>query len=229
MDFRKCLVDLSNTDTHIAEAFSALHEDLGSFVKKREDSLTVPTINIIKYVVACYDKESPVVEEFRKRWTIRKKTAATYAGFFDLAKIHAYDVDTILYARNDKVNKIILRYLSMLFDREFLMYAVASELLINVSEQLMRFDFAKPSDMAKAKQNVVELQNDLNDLEEKVFSGGDVKLLKIVLYGEAQRFMVSELRPENIVSKREKKEKIVDVNPYGEGYEVEPLKFISDN
>jgi hypothetical protein len=229
MDFRKCLVDLSNSDKRIIEAFSALHKDLDNFVVNREDKLTVPTINIIKYIVSCYDKESPVVEEFRKRWTIRKKMAATYAGFFELEKVHTYDVDTILYARNNKINKIILCYLSMLFDREFLMYAVYSELLINVSEQLMRFDFAKPSDTAKAKQNVVELQNDLNELEEKVFSGGDVKQLKITLYGEAQKFMVSELRPENIVSKRERKEKIVNEPPYGDDYIPGPLKFISDN
>lgn len=229
MDFSKCLVDLSKSESDIITDFVTLHKDLAEFVRSRADKLNVPTPNLIRYIVSCYDKESPIVDEFKKRWTMRKKMAASYAGLFNLGKESNYDVDSILYARNEFVNKIILRYLSLLFDREFLMYAVYSELLINQSEQLMRFEFDKPSDTARAKQTIEATQADLSALEEKVFSGGDVRELKNVLYEEAQKFIVSELRPENIVSRKERGEKAVDYNPYGDNYEVNKLRYIGDN
>lgn len=229
MDFSKCLVDISQSEEKVLKAFSLLHNDLKIFVDERPDKLDIPTFNIIKYVVSCYDKESPVVDENRKRWTLRKKSASTFAGLFQLPKDKLDDVDLILYARNDEINKVIVRYLSLLYDRDFLMYAVYSELLINQSEQLLRFNFDKPSDTARAKQNVETLQADLNALEDKVFSGGDVRQLKNVLYGESHKFMVSELRPENIVSKKEKGQPLVDINPYGDRYKIDDLKFLGDN
>jgi len=227
MDFSKCLVDISKDEDQVMGAFASLHDDLKTFVLERDDGLDIPTPNIIKYIVACYDKESPVVDEYKKRWTMRKKRAASFAGFFDLDKLK--EIDEILYSRNDQINKTIIRYLSLLYDRDFLMYAVYSELLINQSEQLMRFDFDKPADTARAKQNVDLLQNDLGLLEDKIFAGGDVRQLKNVLYSESHRFMVSELRPENIVGKLEKGEPIVDINPYGDKYFIDKMKFLGDN
>ena len=44
-----------------------LHPDLDLFVKERGDKLkTLPTEQVIRYIVLCYDKESPVVDAYKK-------------------------------------------------------------------------------------------------------------------------------------------------------------------
>jgi len=216
-------------DDEIAQSCSSLNSDLADVVKNRPDGLAIPAIVIIKFVVLCYDKESPLIEQYRKRWTLRKKFAAEYSGLIGMSKSYKEDVDAILYASNTTIAKLIIRYLSLLNDRDFLAYAVYSELLTKQSEQLLRFNFDRPSDAQRAKQNMETIQADLTSLEEKIFSGGDVRTLKNVLQEESTRFMVTDLRPENIVTKLENGEPIVDENPYGEGYEIKKPIFLGEN
>ena len=229
MDYSKCLIDLSVDEKQVLDDFSGLHDDLAALVRSREDGTSIPILLIVKFIVLCYDKESPLREAHKKRWTIRKKTAATDSGLMDFRKKSRSEVDAILYGRNAAVNKAIVRYLSLLYDRDFMAYAVYAELLVKQYEELIQFKFDNPSHASKAKSNVESLQKDLTDLEEKIFGGGDVKTLSQTLDQEARAYAVSELRPENIVSKLEKGEPVVDDNPYGTDYFPDEMRFIGDN
>jgi len=229
MSDSKCLVDLSLADDVVIRRFSSLHDDFSSFVKQRNDNTTVPTINIIRFIVLCYDKESTLREQYKARWTLRKKMAAKESGLLNLEAKHKANVDDIIYGNIQEINAIIVKYLSLLFDRDFMAYAVYAEILIKQYEQLIKFKFDRPSDAAKAKENVESLQKDLTDLEEKIFGGGDVKSLKNLLNREAKHFAIAELRPESVVSKLEKGERVVDESPYGEDYVIDKMRFLGDN
>lgn len=225
-EYSKCLVDIELPDEEIVSRFGKLHEDLAHWLVSREDGLAIPAVNIIKYIVACYDSESPVVKEHSKRWTVKKRESAKLSGMLNVGKTGARDIDAILYCKNVVINKVTVRYLAMLSDRDFLMYAIYNEMLISQSEQILKSAFEKPGDVAKAKTNIEVIQDDISKLEQKIFGGDDVRVLKNILQEESRRFVVTELRPENIVTKHENKEQLVE-GPYGD-YVPEKLRFLDD-
>lgn len=227
MSYNKCLVDIDKEENQIIVDFSKLHSSFKEWIKTRSDNLRVPSVNIIKYIVSCYDHESDIVREHKKRWTVKKREAAKVSGIFDMREKESDDVDSILYCRNEIINKITVRYLALLSDRDFMMYAIYNELLVKQSTQLLDFDYSDPSKVAKAKENIEIAQSDIVTLEHKLFSGDDVRALKNILQEESNKFMVSELRPENLVSKNEKGEAVVE-SPYGDGYNIPNLKFMDD-
>lgn len=227
MDYNKCLINIEAIDARIISDFSKLHETFGEWIKNRDDGLRIPSVNIIKYIVACYDKESPIVQQYKQRWTVKKREAAKISGILEMREEAGSEIDDILYCRNEEINKVTVRYLAVLSDRDFLTYAIYNEVLVNQSKQLLGFDFSKPSEVAVAKTNVENIQNDIQLLEQKLFSGDDVRALKNILQEEANKFMISELRPENLVTKNEKGEQVI-ASPYGDDYELPKLKFLDD-
>jgi len=225
-EYSKCLVDIEQPDADIVKRFGRLHEDLMSWVNTRDDGLAIPTQNVIKYIVACYDAESPVVKEHSRRWTLKKREAAKVSGILHLGRTGSRDIESILYCKNAVINRVTVRYLAMLSDRDFLMYAIYNEMLINQSEQILRSAFEKPGDVAKAKTNIEVIQDDISKLEQKLFGGDDVRALKNILQEESRKFMVSELRPESLVTKYENGEQVID-SPYGD-YIPAKMRFLDD-
>lgn len=221
----KLLVNIDLDDQSVEREFKSLHADFERFVDYRPDKLEVSAATIIRYIVWCYDPESDVVEAHRK-WTDKKKEAADLAGLIKNNKL-TDDGFNILYGKNNAINHVISRYIWLLYDRDFALYAAYQEMLIKATTEILTYNFDKPSDASKAKSNVEELIEDITRVENKLLSGGDVKELTKVLAESASKFTVDELRPENIVSKLEKKEEIVDEKPYG-NYEPEPQRFLND-
>lgn len=227
MDFDKCLVDVEEPDKEIKESFSRLHESFAKWIEKRDDDLKIPDVAIIKYIVACYDPESRIVKDNKNRWTIKKKEAARFSGLMTLAHQNEEDVQKVLYCKNRVINKLIIRYIFLHHDRDALMYAIYNEMLVNQGQQLLDFEYT-PSEAKTAKANIEETQSDIVKLEHKLFSGDDVNALKNVLQEMSAEFMVSELRPESLVTKYEKGEEIVE-SPYGPGYEIGKMRFLGDD
>ena len=221
--------EIEESDKEIELSFSKLHESFSTWVTERKDDLKLPTVSIIKYIVSCYDPESRIVKDNKARWTVKKKEAARFSGLMTLAnKGMEEDVQQVLYCKNKTINILILRYVFLLHDREALMYGIYNEMLVNQGAQLLMFDFKNPSEVAAAKTNMENIQADIVRVEHKMFSGDDVNALKNVLHEMSAEFMVSELRPESLVTKYEKGEEIVDC-PYGPDYEVDKMRFLGDD
>ena len=228
MDFDRCLVNIEETDEEIKTAFAKLHESFGKWIEDRPDDLKIPDAVVIKYIVACYDPESRIVKDNKTRWTIKKKEAARFSGLMLLANKNEKDVHKVLYCKSSTINTIIVRYISLLHDRDMLMYAIYNEMLVNQGAQLLSFDFGSPSEAAKAKQNIESIQEDIIKIEHKLLSGDDVNALKNVLHATSAEFMVAELRPESLVTKYERGEEIVE-SPYGPDYAVSKMRFLGDD
>lgn len=227
MSSSKCLINIEKDEEQVVKDFAGLHPSFKNWIKVRDDSLRIPSVNIIKYIVSCYDHESDIVREHKQRWTVKKKEAARVSGILFMRDMYEDEVDSILYCKNEIINRITVRYLALLSDRDFLMYAIYNEVLINQSRQMLNFEFERPGDVTKAKQNIEDIQSDIQRLEQKMFSGDDVRELKNILQQETNKFMVSELRPENLVTKNEQGESVVD-SPYGKSYQIPDLNFLDD-
>lgn len=227
MGYNKCLVNIDKDDAIIVSDFAGLHPDFKKWVGDRDDVLSIPSVNIIKYIVACYDHESDIVRQHKTRWTMKKREAAKLSGILFMRDSAGNDIDDILYCKNEVLNKITVRYLALLSDRDFMMYAIKNELLTKQATQLLDYDYSDPSKVSVANKNIEIAQDDILKLEQKMFSGDDVRALKNILQEEATKFMVDELRPENLVSKHEKGDLVIE-SPYGKGYQIPDLKFVDD-
>ena len=220
------LVDINGNPADIIQKFRALHNDLDEFIGKRPDSLPIGNILLIKFIVICYDKNSEITRKYSTNWAEKKKEAALAAG---LKTNEQWEdaVSNLLFGNIESINNVIIRYLSLQFDTEFTEYAVLSEMLIKQNQELINFKYSKPSDATKAKQNAKELSVEIEELKQKIFSGGDVKKLQKALDQHILKFTIKDLRPENVVTKKDNGEKIIDEEPYGD-YEIEKMKFVGD-
>lgn len=227
MSYSKCLVNIDRDDASVVSDFAGLHPDFEQWVKDRDDELLIPTVAVVKYIVACYDHESDIVRKHKTRWTMKKREAAKASGILFMRDSAGDEIDDVLYCRNKTLNKITVRYLALLSDRDFMMYAIKNELLTKQATQLLDYDYSDPSKVSKANENIEIAQDDILKLEQKMFSGDDVRALKNILQEETTKFMVEELRPENLVSKHEKGEPVIE-SPYGKGYSIPDLKFLDD-
>lgn len=228
MDFDKTLVNLSQEDEGIVNQFTSLHSDLKNWAKTRTDELTtLDTVKIIKYVVSCYDKESPIVNAYKKRWIVKKRESALLAQLPQNTNGHFSDEsDRIIFCQNVVINNLILRYLYLLHDRLFQTYVIYNEMYLHQSEELMRYDFAQPAHAKAAKENLDTLNKDIEELEFKIFSGEEVKKMKDLLYEESSN-LFNDLRPEKIAIRLEQGLPPVDYNPYGD-YKAKKMVFMGD-
>lgn len=228
MDFDKTLIDVSQKDEVIVEKFASLHPGLSKWVDNRDDkihSLSIP--QIIKYIVCCYDKESPYVYLYKKRWTVKKRESAIFANFSTDENGHfSKDGDSIIFCENNVINKLVLRYLYLQHDRLYTTYVIYNEMYLHQSAELLEYNFQQPSHAKAAKENLDTLDKDIEELEFKIFSGEESKKMKDLLYEESIN-LLNELRPEKIAIRIENGLPPVDFNPYGE-YKKEKMIFVSD-
>lgn len=228
MDFSKCLIDVGNlSDKEIIESFKKLHPQLHQFLDAIVN-LVVTKASLVRYIVACYDKESPIVLEYARKWRQKKKEAAKFAKFNKTGKRYNEDAEDVIFGKIVAVNKAIIRYLALLCDKDYEMLAILNEAMYSQSVELITYNYDKPSDAIKAQQNIVTLRANIEALERTIFSGEDVRTLKMALYEEAQR-KITDLRPENIVTQLDAGLPAIEEYPYGKEYSIDKMRFISDN
>lgn len=227
MNWSKCLVDLSIQDGGLEEAFSALHPDIAFFVENRPDNTELSTEQIIKYIVACYDKESPLVISYKRRWAIKKRESAIVAGFkpMDDGYFEELAHDLIL-CKNEAINRLILKYLWVQHDKLFETYVIYNEMSLNQATEILKYEYQQPAHAKAAKENLDTINKDIEELEFKIFSGEETKRLKDMLYEESGNIL-NELRPERIAVRLENGQQPVDYNPYG-NYRKGKMRFMGD-
>ena len=227
----RTLVNTSNPDEVVLKEFKALHPDFADFVDNYKVSVRLKKVAIIRFIVYCYDKNSHVALELKSKWINKKKEAAVRANFatFNDNGINRFilDAEEIIFGKNEYVNNIIIQYVALQFDNDFQMYMVYKDMLVHVLKELADYNFDNPGQVAKAKANAEEIMGDIERLENKMLSGDDVNSIKSLLYEEAYKSSL-ELRPEHIVTKKEQGKPVVDIKPYGDGYDIGKMIFIGD-
>ena len=227
----RCLLNTGLPDEDLILDFMALHDNFRVFVQNHTlpEGITFPML--IRYIVNCYDKNSAIVLQHKSEWIIKKKNSAIKAGFplvmVDGKEKFPQQFEGVIFNKMPGFNDIVMCYLSIQFDSDFMMYSVFHEMYYNLMKDLQAYNFDKSIDFERTKKMAESIKDDIDRLDYKIFSGGEEREMKNVLYAFAYKRSL-ELRPESLISKKENGEPLVDINPYGDGYKVDKMKFTGD-
>ncbi len=228
----RTLIDPNISDEDIINQLLKLHPDFDDLIKSIELPVGINLSMVIRYIIYAYDKNSYIALEYKNKFIIKKKNAALRARFpmiiIDNIQKFSKESEDIIFNRIASVLDIVLRYLYIQFDDEWLRLHVYTELYYKITSDLLKNKYEKPQELKIARQNELEIKEDIEKLNYKIFSGEEERTLVSMLYEDSYKKSL-ELRPEQIVTKRENNEKIVDIEPYGVGYEIDKMKFSGDN
>jgi len=227
----RCLLNVGLPDEDLIIDFCNLHEDFKIFAQNEELPSSITLAMLIRYMVHCYDRNSAIVMQHKSEWIIKKKNSAIKAGFplikIDGSEKFISECEDIIFNKRASLNNVIVRYLALEFDNDFAMLSIYSEMYYNVMKDLQAYKFDKSIDFERLKKMAESIKDDIDRLDYKIFSGGEEREMKNVLYAFAYKRSL-ELRPESLISKKENGEPLVDINPYGDGYKVDKMKFLGD-
>lgn len=191
--------------TNLMETFQALKQ-LPSFVTFND-----PLLNrekCIRYVIYCYDRQSPIFKKFRTDDVKRKTTAAMYAKwvFDEQTGLFADAVNDLLMGFNKYVNLMIIDYVKQYQDPEYSVLVSGRESLFQ-KLQIIGTAIQKPgaADGIKDKDFLAnekkkgelytqaeEMAHSLKKLSEIILTD-DNKLLKKDLYSVIDQNKKNEL------------------------------------
>lgn len=218
--YAKCKAD--PTDADFVNKFKSLHPDFREDLSFSE----VSEKSFFAYVVLTYDIESPYVIKYRD-WAQRRREAAKRCNFPKKGDRYTDEVESFIFGFNKKTNKIILRYLFIQSDLDFINYQSYQSLYYRQSQAAIDLTFDNPAHYDKLKQNIDALTADMKALQTAIFHGDETKEMKKAFYDFVSNLSL-DIRPEDIAEKKGNGEEIVDEKPYPENYKVTPLKFAGD-
>ena len=218
-DYSKCKVDPSAHD--FVDRFKQLHPDFQVDLELKE----VKESSLFTYVVLTYDIYSPYVERY-KNWAHRRRETARASGFKVNGTKYLKEAEEIIVGRSDVVNKIIVRYLFLQNDLEFIKFQSYQSLYFRQIEASMSTRTLTPSELKTLKGNIDALSSEIKDLQKLIFSGDESKNLLMAIYDFAAN-ITYDFRPEDIAEKKESEEEIVNENPY-KRYKPDDLVYLDD-
>ena len=219
-DYSKCKVDPSAFD--FVDRFKQLHPDFQEDLELKE----VTESSLFAYIVLTYDIYSPFVEKY-KIWAHRRRETAKAAGFKIYGGKYLKEAENIIVGRSDVVNKIIVRYLFLQNDLEFIKFQSYQSLYFKQVEASMSIRTLTPSELKTLKGNIDVLSSEIKDLQKLIFSGNESKNLLMAIYDFAAN-ITYDFRPEDVAEKKETEEDVVNENPYKKGYKPDNLVYLDD-
>ena len=220
-DCSKCKVDPSAPD--FVDRFKGLHPDLGEnlfLVQVSEKSL-------FTYIVLTYDMNSPFVEKY-KDWALRRRETAKASGFRIERGAYNVEAENIILGKTAKVNKVIVRYLFLQNDLEFVKFQSYQALYYNQVVESMKAGSIKASEAKALRMNIDDLAGEVKSLQKSIFSGNETRDMLRSLYDFVAN-ITYDFRPEQIADKKDNGEAVVDDLPYGKRHKrTEKLRFVDD-
>tara|TARA_R110000868_G_scaffold360225_1_gene622260 strand:- start:2941 stop:3600 length:660 start_codon:yes stop_codon:yes gene_type:complete len=96
---------------------------------------------LIRYIVLCYDRESPILKRFMQEEQLRKTTAATYAGWKpDKDGLFNEDVDDMMKGLNKEANNMIIDFVRLYNDPEWALLIIGLESYFTKLRSIMADD-----------------------------------------------------------------------------------------
>jgi hypothetical protein len=201
---------------------TSIREDISEFASyKGADKKQIFT-----YVVSLYDKSSPLWDK-EPEYFKRKILAANVAKLPKNDKGAFKDsTKEILEGKNDTVNVLVVAYLANLGDVDYMM--LINEITMFHGVSLKALGGKNDGTMYKTMQLLSE---GIRSRTRQVFGSGEndeLSRIRILLYESTEKDR-QKLNPEAIVKLLEEEGEFPqDWNPYGVNYEVEPLKYHTD-
>ena len=182
-----------------------------------------PKKKVIQYIILMYDTGN---EDLRMEypWYPQRKLEISRMVGLTKPNLKATDeIEDMLIGKIPEVNRMIVRYLTLFDNPDLMMLASYQEIYTTLS--IKSFSGAYDS---KTISSLKIVNEDIKILSETVFHGKEETELRAELYKTMEEQKLG-IRVEEIAAKLEKGESIFPKeNPYGEDYEMEPLKFAGD-
>jgi len=185
MDYSKCKYDVFSVKPGLIKKSFPVFELFDEFSQL--------DTKIIKYIVACYDKNSPLqqLDDIMKR----KIEAAKDAGYTPDKSQHFPDeVEDMMLCRNKKVNKAIVRYCHLQSDMRWAFYVSAMEnFYTNTVSNVLT---GQLSMISKAKGIIEELET----MSTEILMDNNQKLINELENIAVEDYIerVKRLRPETV-------------------------------
>lgn len=162
-------------DVNLIGKFPTL-ASLDSFRKFRHPSLDVN--KVIRYIVYCYDRESPILKKFMTDEKKRKQTAALYAKFsHDDNGLFDSDTDDMMKCRLQEVNLMIIDFVRLYNDPEWSTLMMGYESYYQKLEQLVqanvdskRDKFQLEETKGKLYKQCIDMSKSLGELAQKILT-----------------------------------------------------------
>ena len=178
--------------------------------------------HVIQYIILMYDKNNDDVRAEYPFYPQRKLEVAKAVGLIEGKKADVA-IENILVGKNEDVNRMIVRYLTLFNDPDLLMLASMYTISVHLHVQSYSPDFA-PTTIT----NLEKVNNSIKELTESVFGGKDETELRQELYKSIEEKSLG-IRPEEMAEAIQQGEKpLKDYSPYQGEYMPEKLKYLSD-
>ena len=144
---------------------------------------------VIRYIVYCYDRSSPILKRFSQDEGKRKSIAALYAGWeANEEGFMSPEVENIFRCKVKHINTMIIDYIQQYHDPEFALMVVGYEayyqklnLLLAQDLESNRDVFLQEETKGKLFVSAQKMAADLDGLAQKILTDEN-KLLKTDLY-----------------------------------------------
>lgn len=192
--------------------------------KHKEFSKPINRINrlkLLQYIIFMYDKNNDEVRAELPYYPQRKYEVAKSVGLIGERKASP-GVEDMLVGKNEIINGMIIRYLTLFNDPNLLMLASYYQIYIDLNKQAFSGQFNKDTIVSLDKVNAT-----IRQLTEDVFGGKDETELRAELYKSIEEQALG-IRPEEMAEKIQSGKDPFEgkFNPYKSEYLPDDIKYL---
>ena len=211
INYSKFLFDPSDPDLIVK--LSRHKEFAAKVVNKRK---------VVQYIILMYDKNNDEIRAEYPFYPQRKLEVARCVGLTEGKKV-SKGVEDILIGKNEDVNAMIIRYLTLFNDPDLLMLSSYYEIYINLNKEAYRGEVDK-----NTIANLETVNKAIKSLTEGLFGGKDETELRQELYKSIEEQSLG-IRPEEIAEALQSgKDPLKGFSPYQSEYLPESIRFLGD-
>jgi len=190
--------------------------------KEFQEDIPINKDKVLQYIILMYDMSNDDVRTEYPYYPQRKRELCRLVKLTRGEKM-GEDLENMLIGLIPEVNAMIVRYLSLFNNPELIMLSAYWEIFIELNKRQFSGQFDK-----NQVDYIKKINEDINHLTERLFRGKDETELRAELY-KSLKDQTLGIKPEEIAEKISKGEDpLGDYTPYGDGYEVSPMKFQGD-
>ena len=195
LDGSKFLIDPSSSEDRLRIRFTQYPEF--------REPLTIDKPTATRYIILMYDIGNEEIQALYPDYMTRKRNCAIMAGF-PIEKGHFEEpVEMALIGKDEAFNKLIVRYVRMFNNPDYVAYVSYWEMLIKNVE--LSISVQDPAVIQKVRDNINNLRQMIAQVTKNIFRGDDSFGLAKQLYATMEEEKL-KLRPELMAESVLKKE-----------------------
>jgi len=181
----------------------------------------IPEHKIFPYIILMYDLNNDQIRNEFPFYPQRKVEVAKMVGLIPRGRSANRTIEDVLIGKNEDVNKMIIKYLTLFNNPDVLMLAAYYEIYVVLSKRSFSGQF-KDKDI----ENIEKVNGKIHELTDNIFGGKDETELIAELYRTLEDQKLG-IQPEEIAEKLQKGEDPLDgFNPYNSEYIPDLPKFL---